>query len=71
MQSCRKLGEFEVHATVSGGVATSAAPHRSLDTLLASADIALYNAKIEGRNRIKRSNDPTPDGGEPGVIHVG
>jgi diguanylate cyclase (GGDEF)-like protein len=41
MVTCRKLGEFEVHATVSGGVATSAAPHPSLDTLLASADIAL------------------------------
>jgi hypothetical protein len=68
METCRKLGEFAVDATVSGGVATSAAPHRSLDMLLASADVALYNAKIEGRNRIKRSNDPSPDGGKPGVI---
>jgi hypothetical protein len=39
--------------------------------LLASADVALYNAKIEGRNCIKRSNDPSPDGGEPGVISSG
>ena len=68
METCRKLGDFAVDATVSGGVATSAAPDRSLDMLLASADVALYNAKIEGRNRIKRSNDPSPDGGEPGVI---
>jgi diguanylate cyclase (GGDEF)-like protein len=68
METCRKLGEFAVDATISGGVTTSAAPHRSLDMLLASADAALYNAKIEGRNRIKRSNDPSPDNGEPGVI---
>jgi diguanylate cyclase (GGDEF)-like protein len=70
MERCRKLGKFEVHSTVSGGVATSVAPHLSLDTLLASADVALYSAKIEGRNRIKRSNDPSPDGGPPGVIRV-
>jgi hypothetical protein len=68
METCRKLGDFAVDATVSGGVATSAASDRSLDMLLASADVALYNAKIEGRNRIKRSNDPSPDDGEPGVI---
>jgi diguanylate cyclase (GGDEF)-like protein len=70
MEACRKVGEFEVDATVSGGVATSAAPRRSLDTLLASADVALYNAKTEGRNRIKRSNDPSSDTGQPGVIRV-
>jgi diguanylate cyclase (GGDEF)-like protein len=69
MEACRKVGEFEVDATVSGGVATSAAPRRSLDMLLVSADVALYNAKTEGRNRIKRSNDPG-NGGEPGVIRV-
>ena len=70
METCRKLGEFEVDATVSGGVATSATPHGTLDTLLALADVALYNAKIEGRNRIKRSNDPSSDSGERGVIRV-
>jgi diguanylate cyclase (GGDEF)-like protein len=70
MEACRKVGEFQVDATVSGGVATSMAPRRALDTLLASADVALYDAKTEGRNRIKRSNDPTSEGGEPGVIRV-
>jgi hypothetical protein len=65
-QVCRKLGEFAVDATVSGGVATSAAPLRSLGMLLASADVALYKANIEGRNRIKLH--PSPDDGEPGVI---
>jgi diguanylate cyclase (GGDEF)-like protein len=70
MEACRTVGESQLEATVSGGVATSAAPRRSLDTLLASADVALYNAKTEGRNRIKRSNDPTSETGEPGVIRV-
>ena len=66
MEACRKVGEFQVDATVSGGVATSAAPRRRLDTLLASADVALYNAKTEGRNRIKRSKDPSSENGRAG-----
>jgi diguanylate cyclase (GGDEF)-like protein len=70
MEACRKVGESQVDATVSGGVATSAAPRRSLDTLLASADVALYDAKTEGRNRIKRSNDPSSETGASGVIRV-
>ena len=70
MEACRKVGEFEVDATVSGGVATSMAPRRALDTLLASADVALYDAKTEGRNRIKRSADSSSESGAPGVIRV-
>jgi diguanylate cyclase (GGDEF)-like protein len=70
MEACRKIGEFQVDATVSGGVATSMAPRRALDTLLASADVALYDAKTEGRNRIKRSADSSSESGAPGVIRV-
>jgi diguanylate cyclase (GGDEF)-like protein len=69
METCRKVGEYEVDATVSGGVVTSTAPDRTLDALLASADAALYDAKVEGRNRIKRSADSAA-GDKSGVIRV-
>jgi diguanylate cyclase (GGDEF)-like protein len=68
-ESCRFVGEHQVCATVSGGVATGAA-HPTVETLLAAADAALYIAKVEGRNRIKRSDDPPPDGGKSTVIRV-
>ena len=38
--------------TVSIGIATKTDDHATLDSLLASADIALYQAKHEGRNRV-------------------
>ncbi len=39
--------------TVSVGIADSAAAHRTLEDLLAAADMALYVAKSGGRNRIE------------------
>jgi len=33
-------------------------------------DAALYIAKVEGRNRIKRSDDPPPNGSKSTVIRV-
>ena len=42
-----------VAITVSIGVAELAGPHRDLDELLAAADAALYEAKSDGRNRIR------------------
>jgi diguanylate cyclase (GGDEF)-like protein len=68
-EACRFVGDQQVGATVSGGVATCIA-HPSVETLLAAADAALYIAKVEGRNRIKRSDDPPPDGGKSTVIRV-
>ncbi len=70
METCRQVGEFDVDATVSGGVAIGLAPHQTIEALLAAADVALYNAKIEGRNRIRRSDAPPTDGDEPGVIRI-
>jgi diguanylate cyclase (GGDEF)-like protein len=68
-ETCRYVGDRQVGATVSGGVATGAA-HQTVETLLAAADAALYIAKVEGRNRIKRSDDPPPNGSKSTVIRV-
>ena len=48
-----KVGGVKLHATVSIGVAT-AAPSESIsfESLLAQADVALYDAKREGRDRV-------------------
>ena len=43
---------LEVNATVSVGVAMAGEAERSLTTLLATADRALYRAKADGRNRV-------------------
>lgn len=42
----------QIGCTVSIGVSTNAASGDSVDTLLARADLALYQAKAEGRNRV-------------------
>jgi len=68
-EACRFVGGQHVCATVSGGVAVGAA-HQTVGTLLAAADAALYAAKVEGRNRIKRTDDPPPNGGKSTVIRV-
>lgn len=60
--------EGGARATVSGGVATYHASMRTPDELLAAADTALYEAKDDGRNRIRlfgrtflESALPSPD----------
>ena len=59
-----------VHATVSGGVAVNANAEQTLDALLEISDAALYDAKTEGRNRIKRASQPRAGGGLPHVFRV-
>jgi diguanylate cyclase (GGDEF)-like protein len=52
---CRRVGDRQVDATVSCGVAASPDAAHSLDEMLEQADAALYSAKFEGRNRVKRA----------------
>ncbi len=53
-ESCRFVENDEVEATVSCGLAASENAEEPLARLLGIADAALYRAKAEGRNRVKR-----------------
>jgi hypothetical protein len=44
-------------------VAESVNAEHTLDALLEFSDVALYTAKTEGRNRIKRADQSKPEGG--------
>ena len=56
--------------TVSGGVSVSVKAEQTLDALLEYSDVALYGAKTEGRNRIKRAEPPKPEGGLSNVFRI-
>jgi diguanylate cyclase (GGDEF)-like protein len=59
-EKCGLVRNFQVNATVSGGVSVSANAEQTLEALLEHSDLALYDAKAEGRNRIKRAEQPRP-----------
>ena len=67
---CRLIRNHQVNATVSGGVSVSVNAEQTLEGLLEYSDAALYLAKAEGRNRIKRSDQPTPERGLSNVVRV-
>lgn len=69
-EGCRYIVGRQVDATVSCGVAVSPQSDLSLDAQLADADAALYCAKSEGRNRVKRADQPKPNGSSSAVIRV-
>jgi len=52
-------GEFEIHVTMSIGLATYPNHALTADALILSADHALYQAKAAGRNRLELA-DPLP-----------
>jgi diguanylate cyclase (GGDEF)-like protein len=62
--------DHQVNATVSGGVSVSANATLTLEALLEYSDVALYSAKSEGRNRIKRADQPTRDDSSSNVFRV-
>jgi predicted signal transduction protein with EAL and GGDEF domain len=47
-----KMGEPAIEATVSAGIA-EAHSKSTLDSLIQAADLALYRAKIQGRDRVE------------------
>ena len=69
-ENCRFVGEHRVDATVSSGVSVSGNAEHTLSALLEYSDIALYRAKAEGRNCVKRADQPKPKGGFSTVIRV-
>jgi diguanylate cyclase (GGDEF)-like protein len=68
-EACCFVDGHRVNATVSCGLSVSANAEETLSELLRHADLALYRAKAEGRNRV-RADNPRPDGGERNVIRV-
>jgi diguanylate cyclase (GGDEF)-like protein len=69
-ENCRLVRKFQVNATVSGGVSASANAEQTLEALLERSDLALYDAKAEGRNRIKRAEQPGPEDQVSNVFRV-
>ena len=58
---CETKGVPEVHITVSMGVSEYSSDIASVTELVKRADIALYRAKHEGRNRVFLCNGTTPE----------
>ena len=69
-ENCHLAADHQVDATVSGGVSASDDAAHSLGALLEYADIALYRAKADGRNRIQRADRPQPKSGSASVLRV-
>jgi diguanylate cyclase (GGDEF)-like protein len=70
-EDCSHVRDHWVNATVSCGVSASVNGEQALSTLLEYADIALYRAKAEGGNCVKRTADqPRPEDGLSNVYRV-
>ncbi len=59
-----------IHVTVSCGLASNEDGKHELNALLHDADEALYCAKVEGRNRVRRAARPQPLDERAAVIRV-
>jgi diguanylate cyclase (GGDEF)-like protein len=68
--SCRLVEGHQIGATVSCGVSVTANTTQTLGELLKLSDQALYRAKAEGRNRVKRADQSKSYGGKVTAIRV-
>lgn len=59
-RDCEGCPDGKHRATVSAGVA-AARPGTTLDSLLQTADLALYRAKLQGRDRVEVEIGPEPE----------
>jgi diguanylate cyclase (GGDEF)-like protein len=69
-ESCCSIEGHQVDATVSCGVSVSTNAEHTLSELLKFSDRALYRAKAEGRNRVKRDDQPNRAGGDATIVRV-
>jgi diguanylate cyclase (GGDEF)-like protein len=69
-EGCRFVAGRQVNATVSGGVSVSVNAGQTLSELLEYSDGALYHAKSDGRNRIRRADQSGPKDNASTVIRV-
>jgi diguanylate cyclase (GGDEF)-like protein len=69
-ESCRLIEGRRVDATVSCGVSVGMNSEHTLNELLKLSDQALYRAKEDGRNRVKRAEHAKPNGGKTTATRV-
>ena len=69
-EDCPFGAGHQVKTTVSGGVSVSETATETLDALLELADAALYQAKADGRNRVRRAKQDALVGGASNVFRV-
>jgi diguanylate cyclase (GGDEF)-like protein len=68
--NCSRLGAGNIKATVSAGIA-QAQTGATLDTLVQAADLALYRAKLQGRDRVEVAEKPeTIEGNASAALKV-
>jgi diguanylate cyclase (GGDEF)-like protein len=70
VEACKFIRGRQVKASVSGGVSASEAADEMFDVLLEQADAALYAAKADGRNRVKRAVNAVPAGEKSNIFRV-
>ena len=69
-ESCRFVRGRQIDATVSCGITLGGQDDKALELLLEEADGALYAAKIDGRNRVKRAGQQLPQDRKSNVFRL-